>query len=102
MPVLMRELCLQMCHGMHPDAKSKFVTKVFRGPLRNEDCHWSMRKLDVAFQNTVNIGLQLMNTGIDQAIAKRQVNMRRANNCEVMVTEIKMPIPDMIVSIFLP
>jgi hypothetical protein len=27
MPVLMRELWLEMWHDMHPDAKSKFVTK---------------------------------------------------------------------------
>ena len=26
-PVLMRELWLQMWHDIHPDAKSKFVTK---------------------------------------------------------------------------
>ena len=30
-----------------------------------------------------------------------QVDMRRANNCEIMLTKIKMPLPDMIVSIFL-
>jgi hypothetical protein len=29
------------------------------------------------------------------------VDMRRANNCEIMLTKIKMPLPDMIVSIFL-
>jgi hypothetical protein len=27
MPVLMRELWLEMWHDMHPDSKSKFVTK---------------------------------------------------------------------------
>eukprot|EP00268_Persea_americana_P042494 TRINITY_DN4254_c0_g1_i10.p1 TRINITY_DN4254_c0_g1~~TRINITY_DN4254_c0_g1_i10.p1 ORF type:complete len:122 (-),score=14.03 TRINITY_DN4254_c0_g1_i10:453-818(-) len=39
-PVLMRELWLQMWHDIHPDAKSKFVTKARRIPLRNEDCYW--------------------------------------------------------------
>uniref|UniRef100_J3LIA1 Phospholipid--sterol O-acyltransferase n=1 Tax=Oryza brachyantha TaxID=4533 RepID=J3LIA1_ORYBR len=49
MPVLMRELWLEMWHDMHPDAKSKFVTKAFRGPLRNEDCHWDYAKARCGF-----------------------------------------------------
>uniref|UniRef100_A0A0A9BY72 Phospholipid--sterol O-acyltransferase n=1 Tax=Arundo donax TaxID=35708 RepID=A0A0A9BY72_ARUDO len=49
MPVLMRELWLEMWHDMHPDSKSKFVTKAFRGPLRNEDCRWDYAKARCAF-----------------------------------------------------
>uniref|UniRef100_A0A0D9VMJ3 Aminotransferase-like plant mobile domain-containing protein n=1 Tax=Leersia perrieri TaxID=77586 RepID=A0A0D9VMJ3_9ORYZ len=54
MPVLMRELWLEMWHDMHPDAKSKFVTKegaqtAFRGPLRHEDCHWDYAKARCGF-----------------------------------------------------
>ncbi|CAD6249013.1 unnamed protein product [Miscanthus lutarioriparius] len=48
-PVLMRELWLEMWHDMHPDSKSKFVTKAFRGPLRNEDCHWDYGKARCGF-----------------------------------------------------
>ncbi|KAJ8749147.1 hypothetical protein K2173_013754 [Erythroxylum novogranatense] len=43
-PVLMRELWLQMWHDIHPDAKSKFVTKAKRGPLRDDDCYWDYGK----------------------------------------------------------
>ncbi|XP_027352565.1 phospholipid--sterol O-acyltransferase isoform X2 [Abrus precatorius] len=39
-PVLMRELWLELWHDTHPDAKSNFVTKAKRGPLRDEDCYW--------------------------------------------------------------
>ncbi|PIA45481.1 hypothetical protein AQUCO_01700779v1 [Aquilegia coerulea] len=48
-PVLMRELWLQMWHDIHPDAKSKFVTKAKRGPLRNEDCYWDYGKARCAW-----------------------------------------------------
>ncbi|PAN08890.1 hypothetical protein PAHAL_1G443500 [Panicum hallii] len=48
-PVLMRELWLEMWHDMHPDSKSKFVTKAFRGPLRNEDCRWDYGKARCGF-----------------------------------------------------
>lgn len=43
-PALMRELWLQMWHDIHPGAKSKFVTKAKRGPLRDEDCYWDYGK----------------------------------------------------------
>uniref|UniRef100_A0ACD5YQ98 Uncharacterized protein n=1 Tax=Avena sativa TaxID=4498 RepID=A0ACD5YQ98_AVESA len=49
MPVVMRELWLEMWHDMHPNSKSKFVTKAFRGPLRNEDCHWDYAKARCGF-----------------------------------------------------
>ncbi|XP_038692368.1 phospholipid--sterol O-acyltransferase-like isoform X2 [Tripterygium wilfordii] len=48
-PVLMRELWLQMWHDIHPDAKSKFVTKAKRGPLRYEDCYWDYGKARCAW-----------------------------------------------------
>ncbi|KAL5711953.1 hypothetical protein ACHQM5_014174 [Ranunculus cassubicifolius] len=48
-PVLMRELWLQMWHDIHPEAKSKFVTKAKRGPLRNEDCYWDYGKARCAW-----------------------------------------------------
>ncbi|KAK9265856.1 hypothetical protein L1049_027089 [Liquidambar formosana] len=48
-PVLMRELWLQMWHDIHPDAKSSFVTKAKRGPLRNEDCYWDYGKARCAW-----------------------------------------------------
>ncbi|XP_072968615.1 phospholipid--sterol O-acyltransferase [Typha angustifolia] len=48
-PVLMRELWLQMWHDIHPDAKSKFVTKARRGPLRNVDCYWDYGKARCAW-----------------------------------------------------
>ncbi|PWZ23353.1 hypothetical protein Zm00014a_008214 [Zea mays] len=48
-PVLMRELWLEMWHDLHPDSKSKFVTKAFRGPLRNEDCRWDYGKARCGF-----------------------------------------------------
>ncbi|XP_010652398.1 phospholipid--sterol O-acyltransferase isoform X3 [Vitis vinifera] len=48
-PVLMRELWLQMWHDIHPDAKSKFVTKAKRGPLRHEDCYWDYGKARCAW-----------------------------------------------------
>ncbi|KAK4482354.1 hypothetical protein RD792_009507 [Penstemon davidsonii] len=41
---LMRELWLEMWHDIHPDKKSKFVTKATRGPLRDEDCYWDYGK----------------------------------------------------------
>ncbi|GAA0166386.1 acyltransferase [Lithospermum erythrorhizon] len=43
-PVLMRELWLEMWHDIHPDKRSKFVTKAKRGPLRDEDCYWDYGK----------------------------------------------------------
>ncbi|KAJ6680809.1 hypothetical protein OIU79_020326 [Salix purpurea] len=43
-PALMRELWLQMWHDIHPSAKSKFVTKAKRGPLRDGDCYWDYGK----------------------------------------------------------
>ena len=49
MPVVMRELWLEMWHDMHPYSQSKFVTKAFRGPLRHEDCHWDYAKARCAF-----------------------------------------------------
>ncbi|KAE8650822.1 phospholipid--sterol O-acyltransferase [Cucumis sativus] len=48
-PVLMRELWLQMLHDIHPNAKSSFVTKVKRGPLRHEDCYWDYGKARCAW-----------------------------------------------------
>ncbi|XP_074577046.1 phospholipid--sterol O-acyltransferase [Curcuma longa] len=48
-PVLMRELWLQMWHDIHPDAKSKFVTKAKRGPLRDVDCYWDYAKARCAW-----------------------------------------------------
>uniref|UniRef100_A0A5B6Z9N8 Phospholipid--sterol O-acyltransferase n=1 Tax=Davidia involucrata TaxID=16924 RepID=A0A5B6Z9N8_DAVIN len=48
-PVLMRELWLQMWHDIHPDAKSKFVTKAKRGPLRDADCYWDYGKARCAW-----------------------------------------------------
>ncbi|XP_020112421.1 phospholipid--sterol O-acyltransferase isoform X1 [Ananas comosus] len=48
-PVLMRELWLQMWHDIHPDTKTKFVTKARRGPLRNVDCHWDYGKARCAW-----------------------------------------------------
>ncbi|GLU03700.1 hypothetical protein SLE2022_208860 [Rubroshorea leprosula] len=48
-PVLMRELWLQMWHDIHPYAKSKFVTKAKRGPLRDEDCYWDYGKARCAW-----------------------------------------------------
>ncbi|KAJ1692390.1 hypothetical protein LUZ63_009088 [Rhynchospora breviuscula] len=47
--VLMRELWLQMWHEFHPDAKSKFVTKAKRGPLRDVDCYWDYGKARCAW-----------------------------------------------------
>ncbi|XP_020531050.1 phospholipid--sterol O-acyltransferase isoform X1 [Amborella trichopoda] len=48
-PVLMRELWLEMWHDTHPDAKSKFVTKAKRGPLRHDDCYWDYGKARCAW-----------------------------------------------------
>uniref|UniRef100_A0A6P4A6P8 phospholipid--sterol O-acyltransferase isoform X1 n=1 Tax=Ziziphus jujuba TaxID=326968 RepID=A0A6P4A6P8_ZIZJJ len=48
-PVLMRELWLQMWHDIHPKAKSKFVTKAKRGPLRDDDCYWDYGKARCAW-----------------------------------------------------
>ncbi|XP_015968135.1 phospholipid--sterol O-acyltransferase [Arachis duranensis] len=48
-PVLMRELWLEMWHDVHPDAKSKFVTKAKRGPLRDDDCYWDYGKARCAW-----------------------------------------------------
>lgn len=45
----MRELWLEMWHDIHPDAKSKFVTKAKRGPLRDEDCYWDYGKARCAW-----------------------------------------------------
>ncbi|XP_020599211.1 phospholipid--sterol O-acyltransferase [Phalaenopsis equestris] len=47
--VLMRELWLQMWHDIQPDAKSKFVTKAKRGPLRDVDCYWDYGKARCAW-----------------------------------------------------
>lgn len=44
LPALMREMWLQIWHDIHPDAKSKFVKKAKRGPLRDEDCYWDYGK----------------------------------------------------------
>ncbi|CAN6460370.1 unnamed protein product [Victoria cruziana] len=49
LPVLMRELWLEMWHDTHPDAKSKFVTKSRRGPLRDADCYWDYAKARCAW-----------------------------------------------------
>ncbi|XP_068662865.1 phospholipid--sterol O-acyltransferase isoform X1 [Aristolochia californica] len=49
LPVLMRELWLQMWHDIQPDARSKFVSKASRGPLRNEDCYWDYGKARCAW-----------------------------------------------------
>jgi hypothetical protein len=39
-PVLMRELWLEMWHDMHPDSKSKFVTKgLLQFELPKQHCH---------------------------------------------------------------
>uniref|UniRef100_A0A453PJ43 Uncharacterized protein n=3 Tax=Triticinae TaxID=1648030 RepID=A0A453PJ43_AEGTS len=56
MPVVMRELWLEMWHDMHPHSKSKFVTKAFRGPLRHEDCHWDYAKARYTFGD-VHLGM---------------------------------------------
>ncbi|XP_024967644.1 phospholipid--sterol O-acyltransferase [Cynara cardunculus var. scolymus] len=48
-PILMRELWLEMWHDIHPDKKSKFVTKAKRGPLRDEDCYWDYGKARCAW-----------------------------------------------------
>ncbi|KAM7501492.1 hypothetical protein LguiB_000396 [Lonicera macranthoides] len=48
-PVLMRELWLEMWHDIHPDKKTKFVTKAKRGPLRDEDCFWDYGKARCAW-----------------------------------------------------
>ncbi|XP_047265265.1 phospholipid--sterol O-acyltransferase isoform X3 [Capsicum annuum] len=48
-PALMRELWLEMWHDIHPDKKSKFVTKAKRGPLRDEDCYWDYGKARCAW-----------------------------------------------------
>ncbi|XP_047308501.1 phospholipid--sterol O-acyltransferase [Impatiens glandulifera] len=48
-PVLMRELWLEMWHNIHPDAKSNFVTKAKRGPLREDDCYWDYGKARCAW-----------------------------------------------------
>ncbi|XP_041004989.1 phospholipid--sterol O-acyltransferase [Juglans microcarpa x Juglans regia] len=48
-PVLMREVWLQIWHDIHPDAKSNFVTKAKRGPLRDEDCYWDYGKARCAW-----------------------------------------------------
>ncbi|KAI9118975.1 hypothetical protein K1719_009650 [Acacia pycnantha] len=48
-PVLMRELWLEMWHDIHPLAKSDFVTKAKRGPLRDEDCYWDYGKARCAW-----------------------------------------------------
>ncbi|KDP26492.1 hypothetical protein JCGZ_17650 [Jatropha curcas] len=48
-PVLMRELWLQIWHDIHPNAKSKFVTKAKRGPLRDDDCYWDYGKARCAW-----------------------------------------------------
>ncbi|XP_045794128.1 phospholipid--sterol O-acyltransferase isoform X1 [Trifolium pratense] len=47
--VLMRELWLEMWRDIHPDAKSEFVTKAKRGPLRDEDCYWDYGKARCAW-----------------------------------------------------
>ncbi|CAI8614368.1 unnamed protein product [Vicia faba] len=47
--VLMRELWLEMWRDIHPDARSEFVTKAKRGPLRNEDCYWDYGKARCAW-----------------------------------------------------
>ncbi|XP_010556858.1 PREDICTED: phospholipid--sterol O-acyltransferase isoform X2 [Tarenaya hassleriana] len=49
-PVLMRELWLQMWHDIQPGAKTKFVTKAKRGPLRDADCYWDYGKARCAWQ----------------------------------------------------
>ncbi|GAB4830072.1 hypothetical protein Ancab_019713 [Ancistrocladus abbreviatus] len=48
-PILMRELWLEMWHDNHPTAKSKFVTKAKRGPLRDDDCYWDYGKARCAW-----------------------------------------------------
>lgn len=48
-PFLMRELWLQMWHDIHPNAKSEFVTKAVRGPLRDDDCYWDYGKARCAW-----------------------------------------------------
>uniref|UniRef100_A0A803LA74 Phospholipid--sterol O-acyltransferase n=1 Tax=Chenopodium quinoa TaxID=63459 RepID=A0A803LA74_CHEQI len=48
-PALMRELWLEMWHDINPAAKSKFVTKAKRGPLRNDDCYWDYGKARCAW-----------------------------------------------------
>ncbi|CAL9779415.1 unnamed protein product [Musa acuminata subsp. burmannicoides] len=47
--VVMRELWLQMWHDIHPNAKSKFVSKARRGPLRDVDCYWDYGKARCAW-----------------------------------------------------
>ncbi|KAI4324589.1 hypothetical protein MLD38_030064 [Melastoma candidum] len=50
-PVLMREIWLQMWHDVFPDAKSDFVTKAKRGPLRDDDCYWDYGKARCAWSD---------------------------------------------------
>ncbi|KAI4301061.1 hypothetical protein L6164_034378 [Bauhinia variegata] len=47
-PVLMRELWLEIWHDIHPGAKSGFVRKDKRGPLRDADCPWDYGKAGCA------------------------------------------------------
>ncbi|KAJ8639173.1 hypothetical protein MRB53_015867 [Persea americana] len=49
LPVLMREMWLQIWHDIHPNAKSKFATKAMRGPLRDQDCYWDYGKARCAW-----------------------------------------------------
>ncbi|KAI4349359.1 hypothetical protein L6164_009954 [Bauhinia variegata] len=48
-PVLMRELWLEIWHDIHPSAKTDFVTKAKRGPLRDDDCYWDYGKARCAW-----------------------------------------------------
>ncbi|XP_015579288.2 phospholipid--sterol O-acyltransferase isoform X3 [Ricinus communis] len=47
--ILMRELWLQIWHDIQSDAKSEFVTKAMRGPLRDGDCYWDYGKARCAW-----------------------------------------------------
>ncbi|XP_019456706.1 PREDICTED: phospholipid--sterol O-acyltransferase isoform X2 [Lupinus angustifolius] len=78
-PVLMRELWLEMWHDIHPDAKSKFVMKAKRGPLRDDDCYWDYGKARCAWPEyceyryafgDVHLGqsCRLRNTSFDQLL----------------------------------
>ncbi|KAE9621891.1 hypothetical protein Lal_00032827 [Lupinus albus] len=78
-PVLMRELWLEMWHDIHPDAKSKFVMKAKRGPLRDDDCYWDYAKARCAWPEyceyryafgDVHLGqsCRLRNTSFDQLL----------------------------------
>lgn len=51
LPVLLRELWLETAHEFHPEAKRRFVSKVKREPIRDEDCFWDYAKARCGMAN---------------------------------------------------